>query len=1008
MSAGEADAGTGARAAGRLTAEKAAAWRRALTREEQLRAIAIHIAVNGPRRYIHSAPGGDTVPERRLPDDDERGEYCIVASRTVNGQKVPKTVWVTKATFASEALKLSGEGYTVWSSLNDKVMDSRAGVRGVTDIWFDFDTPHEGERAAPATDEEMADLWDFVVLFVAHIRDSYGANPAIALSGNGFHIHYPVPYYPVSETETEALNTRLQAFVKGVYGKLGLSMDELGDLRRVTTVIGTPNLKIPGRPLTTRWVFPREVAESPADEAIQYVHMLRLNNEHLVERMMSFEAEEKKEKKPVYDASAPGLPITKVIDVAAPGWRSHGHGHFKGPSPWHNSKTGNDTDVDTGKNAWYCFNHQSGGGPFEAIAVKEGVIACNEARKGCLKGKFKEVLKIAKETYGYEPPAGRQAGADESSSATLNDLIGFVSSRCQIYCDQYDTPFAFLNGRAVPLRSKRFAAFVTHGFVEETRRSVGAATLDTLIRYLSGSAFERQPVTLEPRVVNRDGEIWVDLANDKGEAIRITKDGWSVAKVEAPMFIRYKQTLPMDVDESGTADDLKAFVRYWNLSDPDDEVLVAGAMGSAFFDASHVILFFLGPQSATKSTASKAVRNVIDPAPVKTASLTRDENEFNQKMAHNYVPVFDNVTELTDHQIDMLCRAATGEGNSKRELYTDQEDVLMQYRRFVIMNGINLPSYRGDLMERLLPIALKRPTARERKEDSEVSTWLASMTPKARAAIFSALARAMKKLDEVRAELKGKRGGLPRMADFAVVGEAFCRALGYEDFKFYDRYMSNIETSSASAIENDDIARLVVAYIDGEETKAKLLEPKPGSNSKLVITPGEGYAWSGSPRDLYDGVKAANEEIKTLSKKEEDGLTLQRFVSLFGNIEANLTDNGYKVVRSRTASKRVITIIKSVPERGDKPDRQSRGDGQGDGQSRGDGQTDERTQLETVLAVFKMMCGPENGEVEEQSVLNELAKLGLEPHQATKLVMSLIRNGQVYERSPGRFSLTIS
>ena len=67
-----------------------------------------------------------------------------------------------------------------------------------------------------------------------------------------------------------------------------------------------------------------------------------------------------------------------------------------------------------------------------------------------------------------------------------------------------------------------------------------------------------------------------------------------------------------------------------------------------------------------------------------------------------------------------------------------------------------------------------------------------------------------------------------------------------------------------------------------------------------------------------------------------------------------------------------------------------------------------RSQAEIVLDIFRKLCGPENGEVSEQEVMAELKKTGIEEHEGVKLIASLQRNGQIYERSPGRFSLTIS
>lgn len=52
-----------------------------------------------------------------------------------------------------------------------------------------------------------------------------------------------------------------------------------------------------------------------------------------------------------------------------------------------------------------CFRDGSGGGSAEAIAVKHGLIDCDDAHPGCLRGDlFRQVLEIAEEEYGWTRP----------------------------------------------------------------------------------------------------------------------------------------------------------------------------------------------------------------------------------------------------------------------------------------------------------------------------------------------------------------------------------------------------------------------------------------------------------------------------------------------------------------------------------------------------------------------------------------------------------------------------
>ena len=69
---------------------------------------------------------------------------------------------------------------------------------------------------------------------------------------------------------------------------------------------------------------------------------------------------------------------------------------YRGSHPIHGSTTEKNFCVNTKANTWYCFRHNSGGGALQYLAVKEGIIKCEQAKKGALKRKiFRDVLQIA-------------------------------------------------------------------------------------------------------------------------------------------------------------------------------------------------------------------------------------------------------------------------------------------------------------------------------------------------------------------------------------------------------------------------------------------------------------------------------------------------------------------------------------------------------------------------------------------------------------------------------------
>ena len=86
--------------------------------------------------------------------------------------------------------------------------------------------------------------------------------------------------------------------------------------------------------------------------------------------------------------------ISKIIDLNT--LTKISMDEYQGRHPTHDSTTEKNFCVNIRTNSWHCFRHNSGGGALQFLAVKEGLIKCEQAKKGALRGKkFKEVLQIA-------------------------------------------------------------------------------------------------------------------------------------------------------------------------------------------------------------------------------------------------------------------------------------------------------------------------------------------------------------------------------------------------------------------------------------------------------------------------------------------------------------------------------------------------------------------------------------------------------------------------------------
>jgi hypothetical protein len=110
----------------------------------------------------------------------------------------------------------------------------------------------------------------------------------------------------------------------------------------------------------------------------------------------------------------------------------------------------------------------------------------------------------------------------------------------------------------------------------------------------------------------------------------------------------------------------------------------------------------MAEHGSANTTEHELQKKLVDPSGTETLTFPRDINELIQKLSHNYVAYFDNVSKLHDWASDQLCRASTGSGFQKRELYTDDEDIIYNFIRCTGINGINIPGLKQDLLDRAI------------------------------------------------------------------------------------------------------------------------------------------------------------------------------------------------------------------------------------------------------------------------------------------------------------------
>ena len=183
----------------------------------------------------------------------------------------------------------------------------------------------------------------------------------------------------------------------------------------------------------------------------------------------------------------------------------------------------------------------------------------------------------------------------------------------------------------------------------------------------------------------------------------------------------------------------------------------------------------------------------------------------------------DNVSKVPPWLSDAWCRAVTGDGFTKRRLYSDTDPTVLQLQRPMIVTAIDAGALRGDLAERLVPLELEVIATTKRCTERTIDDWLAPHGPDIVGGLYRLTAQVLHVLPEV------QLSQWPRMADFAEILEA-CDLVNHERTgkpgTALTRYLESQTTVFADVIGDDPVGAAIDQFLNGswEGTASDLLD----------------------------------------------------------------------------------------------------------------------------------------------------------------------------------------
>lgn len=363
-------------------------------------------------------------------------------------------------------------------------------------------------------------------------------------------------------------------------------------------------------------------------------------------------------------------------------------------------------------------------------------------------------------------------------------------------------------GKIISLSASNHA--IREIFLSEYNKFLGSSDVQTLRDYLEIIPLpDNVPTYNEANRIYMDSEKLVyELEQESGKCVVITKEE---ARIDIVTDVLFKH--PADFEDqcepdfNSEPDDIFDLIhKHFNMKNKNQEKLLILYLATALLGSNIAfpVLNLIGEQGSSKSTTLRKINQILDPKKGDLCGLPKGVDGLELRLANTYFVALDNLSKLSKTQSDVLARSVTGGTITKRKLYTDSEEIVLNIKALIALNGISLVTQEADLLDRCLILELDRIEPDKMKTEKEVWDEFNKDKPKILGALFTIILNVFSDDEKIHIPK------LIRLSDFHMYCVRVGKIIGLSEEEVSQLLWDNKKIANNYSISEDIVATCMI------------------------------------------------------------------------------------------------------------------------------------------------------------------------------------------------------